>query len=162
MDFCSIFLAQCSGLRRIYCAAKVVTDEIWRHNMMNIQCRDGQIWRRALAAEAGTAAASDVLVSSTNAFPQHTRQCYHYHLPITTSYIEMMRLYCLQTKPQLCLIFGSWLLGIITPQIQENITGVGIITLHSCICNWEIKSNWANVASEKFVRKWEEDCIMLK
>jgi len=29
--------------------------------------------------------------------------------------------------------FGGWLSGKITPEIQENITGVGKVTLHACI-----------------------------
>ena len=29
--------------------------------------------------------------------------------------------------------FGRWLSGIIKPKIQENITGIGKVTLHACI-----------------------------
>ena len=50
--------------------------------------------------------------------------------------------------------FGRWLSGIITPKIQENITGVGKVTLHACILNWMmIKCNQASVASEKILGK---------
>ena len=46
--------------------------------------------------------------------------------------------------------FLRWLSGIITPKIQENITGVGRVTLHACIFNWMIK---CNRASEKIFGK---------
>ena len=48
--------------------------------------------------------------------------------------------------------FGRWLSGIIglTPKIQENITGVGNVTLHACIFNSMLK---CNRASEKIFGK---------
>jgi len=48
--------------------------------------------------------------------------------------------------------FGRWLSGIITQKIQQNITGVGKVTLHACIFNWMI-CNQASVASEKIFAK---------